>query len=451
MIYVLFATLFLIVVANYLFRRNILLPSFIMSVSFFVTSFIYVMCSKTITDDIGLVTVLVILASIIVFSLGEWACELFFKRRRSKCRFSFVRRQPSAFYSPSINCFWVLLFSALILIAAYTRVIALCEMSSIDKTIPSFFLSYSKIRFLLTHETSPVLPFWVGLVSTIASALVKICITLFSWHLIQNKKICWRYVLLVFSYICFAITTTSRTVYLDLAAYAFVQFVFLRWFLFGKKPVLSKGLVAVLFSLAFFFLIAFFFIGEIANKNESFGKTLFGYSAAAFVGLDRFLAEPFYAESLLHSRTLEGLFSPFARLGFSIPKLDPFLPHYSYLNGLETSNEYTSIMEPIHDFGIFGMLLTRLLLGAVYYAIYRLILSSRKSGSSAILLPVFGVLYYPLVISSIDDQFSTYIGMSYIYHILISIVIWMVIVKKRDLRKGIYDRKQTRPQIISVS
>ena len=417
----------LMVLFNYYLHQNILMPSFILTLSFSLVAFVYVICSNVIFDSISIKTLFVICFSVIAYCLGEIISIGLINRGKIRRKCVVLRFDEDALLAISVPV--IVLLAGVVFASAYIRYVALCNVVGTSTSISSFLSSYATIRFYIIHGMSPVLPSWVNFVSVVCPCIVKICITIFTYNVIRYQIVQKRYLLLFTVYLLYLITSTSRTVYLEFILYTVFQFIFLQLFITGKQPSISWEILRLaIFSLVVFAFL-FMIIGNLAGKKGNFIKTLFGYSAAGFVGLTQYIAKPYYSPGILHSRTIRGLFSPFDNFGLVLPEIDEFLPHYYYLGGLETSNEYTSLMEPIYDFGISGMLATRLLLGMVNLAIFYYIISNGNNIRKYYVIPMFVPIYYALALAAIDDQFQTFIGVYYLYQIVFTWIMWKVCVK----------------------
>ena len=430
MVILLFIIMIFITVFNYNINKNILIPSFILCISFLLTSGIYVICFNMVQDDISIDTLIVVVGSLLMFIFGEiLMCGVLNKGHLlvgfNNPYFEYPEKRLD------VSGVVLLAFSLIILLSAYLRFVALCGLAGASANVTSFFTSYAQIRFYIIHGASLELPSYVSIVSLIAPCIAKISVTIITYNLLSFKKMHWKYLPVLVCYLIYLFTTTSRTVYLEFIFYIVVQFLLLRIFLLNKEPRINKETIKPVLRAILIFCILFFGIGAIAQKNESILINIFAYTAAGLLGLTKFLKAPYYAGSFIESRTLQGLFSPLRVFGLKLPSLDEFLPHYYYANGNATSNEYTALMEPIHDFGIVGMLLTRFFLGMIFYLVYSYIMRQGTQKRSYCCIPIFAQLYYALIISSIDDQFSTYIGMYYLYQVIITFLIWRFFVKKR--------------------
>ena len=334
MIYFLFVLLTILMIINYSINRNILIPSFIMCISFWLVALIYVICSSTIPDPIGEKTVGIIIFSILFFWCGEiignGICN-----RGNVTRYATIDRCVSEDSIEINNC--MIVFFIILIISAYIRMAALCNMVETNVSIKSFVSSYATIRFYLIHGRSPIIPKWTAYMPIIAPCIVRVCITVFSYNFIRYHIIQKKYLGVIVSFILYLVTSTSRTVFLDLVVYSIFQFFFLELFLFGKIPMIKWKTIKPVVLSVILFASCFSLIGRMAQKSAPIVETIFAYTAAAFIGLDNFLNNPYYAENILSSRTLQGVFSPFDRVGLKLPKLEEYLPHYFYLGGKATS------------------------------------------------------------------------------------------------------------------
>lgn len=422
MIYFLLFLLTILLLINYNINRNILMPSFIMCMSFWLVALIYAICSSVITEQIGEKTVGVIVFSIIFFSCGEMVGNAVCNRG-NLIKYCTIDKNVNEGGIDINNCM-VVFFIILILVSAYIRMAALCNMVETNVSIKSFISSYATIRFYLIHGMSPVIPKWTSYMPIVAPCIVRICITVFSYNFLRYRIIQKKYFLVIGAFILYLVTSTSRTVFLDLMIYTIFQIFFLKLFLFGKLPMIKWDTIKPIVVGTFIFASCFIVIGKLAQKSAPIVENIFAYTAASFIGLNKFLNNPYYAKNILNSRTLQGVFSPFDRFGLKIPKLEEYLPHYFYLGGKATSNEYTSLMEPYHDFGLGGMLMSRVVLGVFFGIIFGYIIKQSCKEKKYYIIPMLVPMYYSLVLAAIDDQFSTLLSMYYIYQLIFTWIIW---------------------------
>jgi len=171
-------------------------------------------------------------------------------------------------------------------------------------------------------------------------------------------------------------------------------------------------------------------IGLLANKIGNISANIEGYSAASFIGLDYFLnSNSFSRLPIIEMRTIQGILSILSKIGFNIPSSDPFLPHF-YYDG-KTSNIYTSLMEPIWDYGIVGMLITRVILGIIYAKFYAIIKNQIQDNCINVSIVLIST-YYNLVIAAIDDQFMSLIGVYFIYQLIGNYILVRVMLKQKS-------------------
>lgn len=428
MIYCLFILLIGTTILNYVIYRNILMPSFLICASFLISAFVFVVYSGVITDDIMMETVLVIILSIFCFMAGEMAA----KGISGKEPLCYLDRCPKEEEGRMLHISMPMVgaLTALILVISYMRFQALCKVAGAPVSMAGFFSSYAQMRFHMIHGVSLGMPAIADILSIVMYCAVRICITVFSYNAMKYHKICVRYLFAAFAYFLYLLTTTTRTGYMDLIAYTIFQYFFLVMLISKKRIKINGDILKIIGAGTLTFGILFAAVGNMAEKGGSVMRILFGYTGASFIGLDQYLEKPYYAEGILHSRTIQGLFTPFDRFGLDLPEIAAFLPHYYYGKAGENSNEYTSLMEPIYDFGIGGMLISRIILGMVFYFLYNWIIKNGAKKQNYCWIPMFVPAYYALIMSSIDDQFSTYIGMYYIYQLIFTWVLWKVCVKR---------------------
>lgn len=430
MIYLLTVSLLLLLVTVFLIKRsNVLSPSFIIIGSFFVVALFYCVFFGTIGRDISFKTAIIILISLIMFFFGEMLFNIKFK-------------DPALVFSKGenskprtiISLFSIFVFSLTIIAITIIRYVYIARLFGSSLSISSFIVNYSSLRFKLVHNPSVLsLPSWVGYLTIIAGEMFHLCFFFFVKDVVYYKKANLLYLVPVFLYILMLVTYTSRTVFLEAASYCLFSFGFLS---ISKVRDIKRAIRKILlFAIASFslFIVAFYSIGILTNKITDFSSNIVGYTAASLVGLDTFLANGYEILPLSEKRTLFGIFSFLSKLGFSFPESDLYLPYFDY-NG-QTSNIYTCLMEPIWDYGVLPMLVTRIILGLVFSIVYYICMKQIKSNKEGVSICLISTYYY-LIIASIDDKFITMLGSYFVYQIIANIIVVRLFLKRNKQRKN---------------
>ena len=148
MIYCLFIILVLMLLFNYYVHNNILMPSFILTLSFSLVAFVYVICTGVIPDPISINTLLVISFSIMAYWLGEIMSIGLINRGkiRRKCVIQIAEEEALLSIKGSV----IVLLAGVIFATAYIRYVTLCTVVGTSTSISAFLSSYATIRFY-TH------------------------------------------------------------------------------------------------------------------------------------------------------------------------------------------------------------------------------------------------------------------------------------------------------------
>lgn len=426
MIYLLLLLLIFHTIVIYIFSNHQLLrPSQIYNISFVVVAIIYCCLNRQIGYRLSFETVLIIYCSSVVFALGDIVGANL--RLRIKSSNSNGVKERSDLFIPYKH---VYIITGIIIITTGIRIVAISNVLGTGLSISEILKSYAILRNTLVAGNSLNLPGWVSYISVFTLCASHVFLYLYIHDRLINNKRVGVYLLPVGFYILFLFTTTTRTDFFNFISFGLLSVCFILYNTRSHNLELTNTIFRSVIKALIIFFVVFYVVGLIANKMSRVLDAIESYTAAAYVGLDKFLSSDYTIPPWGSKRTIQGLLAIIAKFGFSFPEVDSFLPHFWYEG--KTSNIYTCLMEPILDFGIGGMLLTRFVLGFVYSRIYKAIceqISGRCECAAIVLISSM----YPLVIASIDDQFISYIGSYYIYQIIANYLIMRFIVKRRPV------------------
>lgn len=253
----------------------------------------------------------------------------------------------------------------------------------------------------------------------------------FAYNLILCKKLQFKLLLPLVSYCLIYFSSTERLGYLEIVSVCIIIILVIknyqnRW----KKSSSIKSLVTILIVIASTITI-FYLLGSFSGKSarHNLTETICKYLGASIVGLDNYLHSPWSPNTIPCEQTLYYFYYLLKAIGFNLPITKSFLPFFTWANG--SSNIYTCLVAPIHDFGITGMLVSRLLLGFIYGCAEYKIDNLKSIKNHGILIVVFSLFFYPVAISSIADIFLFFVQLNYIYLFIVFVVYRHFTPKKR--------------------
>ncbi len=420
--FLLFIIMFSITMWSYKYsKRNFLSLTFLSSAMFTLLSFIYIIFYKYIGRDLSFRTLVIIVSSQFCSALGEFiGNKIVFGERNSEdlCR----RKKETEFYFSNIceiyiskkRTFLIFLLTLLIAILRYLKL----YQYLISNGIATNFLSViSDVR--VEYSLGKVR---MGGVLAAAYYISLVIGYIYSFLFVQTilkthkKKL---YLLLpVFGYALCVISTTSRSEYIKLA-FAFITAFMINYIYNKKKKInfIKFGVWACIFS--FFFLWYGFVIRGVRNEGiSSIIRNIVSYSSASLYGLDEYLKNPWVENKYFGQYTLNNIY---ALLGHET--ISGYEPTFFMSNA--KSNIYTSLVKPIQDYGIGGMLISRLILGLVSAKIQEVFIYKNLKEMSYFLWFIFEchLVYIFLMIPIGDKAYIFFLYPKYLLELIISFFI----------------------------
>ncbi len=356
--------------------------------------------------DISFDTVIVIEGSILCYFIGEL---LGTKKRIRIPRFTlgnyrFGLSDYSKVMIPKRGFIWAISFFIL-MIAAIRYYDMFLFVRRIGKN--NIFMVIYHIRAYATAGEYSVGTL-INLLSSVGEACAYVFTFYFMYNLIHLHK---RYNILlmpIITYMLYLLTTTGRTGYLRF----FLIVIGILYVLLKHSEhhfnIELKFIKYVIILLAAAIAI-FFLYGLLARKSErSFFKYFADYFAAAIYGLDGYLESPWPSNDHFGQYTLSNYYYWRNRIfstDFEIPK--HHLPFFYWSSG--KSNIYTGFILALQDFGILGLFITRILLGALYSMIESYLLRETDTVRHILLLIFFGYFLYVNFSLSVADRFIEFL------------------------------------------
>ena len=158
--------------------------------------------------------------------------------------------------------------------------------------------------------------------------------------------------------------------------------------------------------------------------------------------MDDFIREPWKKNTLIGEYTLSNLYYWCNKLfmsDFHIPEYH--LPFFSYKVG--KSNIYTAFAFPIQDFGIIGMLFTRILIGYIFSKIRKKAIKEREISNHILVTVILGHLLYGNFFVVIADRYVELISVVSFPMLLVYIyIINKLFINSANRQIKIYNQKQ---------
>lgn len=409
-------TIFLTLIAVLMLRISrlaVLSPSLIMVLSFLVSSSVYFINYNIIGKDIEPITGVLIICSIVSFYFGEIlsTCIKINNNRRSRLLNHHVTSRMKRLALP---LFFVDIF--IFLIRYYDLYKYLSETGQFTSLLS--VISDIRLDYALGLYTNRGIVIQIVIYITIILELISyIYLYSFVFEYVSKRKIDWRLLLPIAGYLLIILTFTGRSSYIEYIAIATTMFAFNYIKLSSSSFRLNKQREGFIIAktvkfVAIFSVLFFSYEYIVRNGNSSLLNSITSYIAAplyglstmnnsVFYGIDgRGLTFGYYTLQYLHI-LLNNFF------GFKIP-VPSFhnLPFFYYEKG--SSNIYTSLIFSYLDYGYFGVIITRFILGFISGLVLSRLIKGYKAGDYLAIpsLIVSGLFIYAALNASIADRYA---------------------------------------------
>ena len=421
----------------YINNKKLLSPTLILFAGFTVSAFSILINRDFFGRDISLNTYLIIIVSLIAWGVGEILSKLAYTKI-NKPIFSF---EPKYKILPSNR----ILFVSCIIICG----VAISEyyrFTNIGKLIggDNFLLNYGLIRKYVVQEQNSgaqssmfAATRTVVAMITLAKTLTYFFIVLFFFNKFFHGVKKYIYLFPVLFYLPILFFSTSRSTFLELFSFVFLTMLLIKfqskgW---GKDSfkILRKMTIPLLV-----LIIGFYSIGFVRSNGigplisiEMF-NTLSKYFGSSIYGLDVLINSKIPQSRYLAEQTIPILYSILEKFGFAFEKLPLHSEFFDIGNGADTSNIYTALRKPIIDFGILGMLCTRVCMGFIYGLIFRYYSNNLNNPYSIGTYVIFPILYWPIMYYIFVDLFNYFFQFSFI-ETLVTLVFLNRLIVRRSL------------------
>lgn len=404
MIYILLIMLVLSLAISYLlFERDILSPSVMTSISFMLSLLFLIINQGKWNVDIRINTVFYIMLANTMLVIGEIIARLNFYTKRKKIENLIIRKE--FFIIPKLFTGALLIISIIFIGLTFLEVTRIGRMIDTGRTILGNYRHATSIGYSI--------PFYLKIFEKILAAISQLYIFIFIYNVIYYKIKRYIYLTPALLYFVLSAMSSNRSQYIYYFTTVIVMFYFIyqqknNWSISGNLKFIKYACLSVVT-----FFILFIFLGNFTGKvkmYESPFDNISIYAGATIPALDLYLEDYQYDPKNFGKETLKGLSNILTKFGidFEGNDTDPNKTIQVSSTYVVRTNVYTCIKEYLHDFGIFGLIIVRIIMGYFYTYIYlKIKRNSVKNNSKSVLL--FSMIYFPLVIQFISEGFLTYI------------------------------------------
>lgn len=414
--------LILTVVSYYIFKKNLLSPSFILCIVFLFGSMFAVLGNLIFwKENISIKVVAVILSFILCFIIGEYLVDLIFLKKKKVIILSSDKPSPANVRFNRYNAIVTIIFgiialssSVLLFASSYKAAI------SVGYTSGTNILAFIRKAFRDGYSS----PIYVTLFDYIAQGIGLVSLFLFARQFFGGKKrYSFIYVALTIPLVFSQFLSSARDGFM-MDAFIFLSSVYY----FGcvkYKKISIKAFILLLISAASGLLLIFYLSGVSTakiGKTTNVFESVLTYGGSSIVLLDKGLNSPsLFPKSYPLSYSFGGFLLLLKKFFPNIPETHFFL-EFTILNNGTKSNIYTGFMAYINDFGIIGGAFFTLLLGSILSLLKNLIYNRKNY---IFLFFYFYFLYY-VAYSLFAPTTNLFLSVSQILQVASSFIILVV-------------------------
>jgi oligosaccharide repeat unit polymerase len=418
----------------YVNNKKLLSPTLILFAMFTLSIFFLIINRNFSLLEISLKTYLVIITSLFAWGFGEILSKSAYIKRKKPI----LSLAPKYMILPSNR---ILFISCLIIsgvaVSEYYRFASIGKLLGGDNIVSYYILvrSYvvegqnSNLQSSMFAATKTV----VAMI-TLAKTLTYFLIVLFFYNKYFHGVIKYKYLLPVLFYLPILFFTTSRSTFLELFSFIFLTMLLIRsqsigW---GKDSfkILRKMTIPLLIITLGFFAVGFLRSNGIGTM---FSRDMFNnvskYFGSSIIGLDIMLNSRIDFSGKFAEHTIPILYTILEKIGFAFDK-SPLHSNFFYIGNGQSSNIYTALRKPILDFGILGMLATRVCMGFIYGFIYRYYINNVNNPYSIKAFVIFPIMYFPIVMYIFSDLFYYFTKFDFFEMLLYLLILDKWIIKR---------------------
>ncbi|MBE5805349.1 MAG: oligosaccharide repeat unit polymerase [Clostridiales bacterium] len=409
----------------FLFKKDILSPSFISCSMFGVCAILSIIGMSTWNDEINLEvqTVLIITVGLLSFILGEWTVKKFFVKEDNK--------KSNIFKNIKINkskYIFMLIFVVLSITFLVMELVRICRFYGFDSYNISEMLSFYRHKSVLYEN---VLIKDNMDINFIVKQMHKVCavICVFNIYIFinnffykeENKRNCLFSFIIINLCLIESLLTSGRA----LLMHYLICILFLSIFFVRKKYKISNLKLAI-YSFVFLFLmiILFYFISPLLGRGTTKGivEYISFYFGTTIPSLNRFLSNLPQHSSFWGEETFPGIYLLLNKLGIIDYTRNSAYGWQMFANGAG-SNVYTSLRAYYFDFGLIGVIICQFLFGFVINKLY----SSKEKNK--LYLIIYSYYFYILIEQIRAEQFFNIISSTTMAYLVLFGVLYIFIFK----------------------
>ncbi|MFW6015261.1 MAG: O-antigen polymerase [bacterium] len=437
MIYILLFLLIIIILKIYILNgRNILSVSLVYTSMFILSSLIVSFSIDYFQVDISFYTIIVIIASIFFLFGGEIVANTVML---NKCQYStFIlykheKKYPPIKISNNILLFICLFMFVITLFNLYNTYKISLVIGNPENIFDVF--RYAR-RYIISNQYQQDSSIILGQLTVFSNVLAYYSLYVYLYNKIlaeYNRK---RYLIPVFIHLVRLMSLTGRNSYIRfITLFCIYLFIFIKERVAWSNRKDIKILKTSILSLVFF-IIFFRMFGNLTGSGgmTDFWENITIYLGSSIIGLDIYLESNDVGSIIFGQYTLINVYAFLRKFAIDIPLYRSFNEFFTWPNG--SSNIYTSLMRFIQDYTIWGMFFIQFWIGYFYTRYLQKIRFKRIGKSSFVSITILGIMFYPIVMASIENVFSTILSMSFVYHIVYLLLIDYVFKRKFTINKS---------------
>lgn len=398
--------------------RIIISPTFLLFATFTISTSTILLNKRFFIEDISFRCYLVLILSLIFWLIGDLISNQAFKNKRKKL---------------SVNPIDISKTSLIIccIIIASTGFEEYIRFIKIGKYLggTNFLSYYGLVRESVVEgqnsgmSTNPYkVNYLISAFITLSRCIVYFLLSIYyvNFHYSGIRK--YRYVIPVVFYIPILFFSTSRSSFIELFAITFLisQMIKLQsnnWKSNNFPLFIRLAFFGLIFSTALYILgfVRSNGIGGI-DQNEMI-NSLSKYIGSSIFGLDQFLTKPIPQSQYLGEQTFPIIYLILEKFGMITNHIPLHAEFFTLENG-HKSNVYTALREPIIDYGINGMLVSRICMGFIYGFYFKYFFFNKNNPYRISNYVLFGLITYPILMYIFSDVFYYLMNINFIESIL---------------------------------
>jgi oligosaccharide repeat unit polymerase len=389
------------ILSYYWFKKVLLSPTIISCGMFLLFEIIYIFFFNYIKYEISIQTVLVIVGYLFFTFIGEFiARKLVIKKSKN-----LLKKER---YYVHTSKYWTYFIFLIALIVAIYRFYDLYKFSLTIGNNQGILgtLSSTRLAYAFGEYTGG------NILISLVTIMIEISCYTYIYFFLNNwilyKIIIKRNLLPIIGYCLIVISFNNRTEYLKIA---FSFLIVLLYFIYSYPNVLNikKGVMKKIIKFSIMLSILFFCYGNLTREkkeNSNIKSEIIAYSTAGIIGLDNYLNTPWEKNPYFGYYTLQNMYDFVGAKHSNTPQ--KHLPFFIYNQRGDSSNIYTSLVLPIQDYGVIGMLLISMIFSFACTKIFLATLHTNIGKKFFLTLTCSSLVGYMYIFAPIADRFYNY-------------------------------------------